>query len=84
VPQVEAWLTALSARWTAAGADEATARLLARLNLAVGRGLLLDLLATGDRDGVTQAYEHYLQVVEAHYPVTPAPAAEPGPAADTP
>jgi AcrR family transcriptional regulator len=77
---VEAWLTALAGQWAAAGADEATARIMARLGLAVARGLLLDLLATGDRDGVTQAYEHYLQVVEAHYPATAARLAEHPPA----
>jgi len=73
---VEAWLTALAGQRAAAGADEATARVQARLGLAVARGLLLDLLATGDRDGVTQAYEQYLQAVEARYPATPTGPAE--------
>jgi hypothetical protein len=45
-----------------AGVSEAIARADARLGLAVVRGLLLDLLATGDRDGVTQAYERFLQL----------------------
>jgi len=47
-----------------AGASEATARADTRLGLAVVRGLLLDLLATGDRDGVTEAYERFLQLYE--------------------
>jgi hypothetical protein len=47
-----------------AGASEATARVDARLGLAVVRGLLLDLLATGDRDGVTEAYERFLRLYE--------------------
>jgi AcrR family transcriptional regulator len=49
------WLdanVALSARW---GVPSDVARTHARLELAVTRGLLLDLLATGDRDGVEAA-----------------------------
>jgi AcrR family transcriptional regulator len=46
-----------------AGADERTARSDARLGVAVVRGLLLDLLATGDRAGVDEAYERFLQHV---------------------
>ncbi len=62
---VEPWITALADVLVKAGADSATARAEARLSMAVTRGLLLDLLATGDRDGVTQAYERYLQHGEA-------------------
>ena len=58
---VESWITALAAEWVRAGGDETSARAQARLTLAVTRGLLLDLLATGDRDGVTQAYERFLR-----------------------
>ncbi len=39
---------------------DATARAFARLGIAVTRGLLLDLLATGDRDGVDAAMEHWI------------------------
>ena len=67
---VEAWITALTDALVNAGADETTARTEARLGLAVARGLLLDLLATGDRDGVNEAYERYLQRTETHYPST--------------
>jgi hypothetical protein len=38
--------------------------------VAVVRGLLLDLVATGDRAGVTEAYERFLQHVSV--PATPA------------
>jgi AcrR family transcriptional regulator len=57
---VEPWITASAGLMVRAGADPAWARAEARLGLAVARGLLLDLLATGDRAGVTRAYEHYL------------------------
>lgn len=59
------WLAPLAAVETAGGADPATARARARLGLAVVRGLLLDLLATGDRDGVDAAMEQFLAV---YYP----------------
>jgi AcrR family transcriptional regulator len=36
----------------------------ARLGLAVFRGLLLDLVATGDRDGVDAAFEEFRALVE--------------------
>ncbi|MEU9441093.1 hypothetical protein AB0D42_09245 [Streptomyces sp. NPDC048304] len=49
-------------RRTAAGADPATARSRARLGLATVRGVLLDLLATGDRAGVDAAREEFLRL----------------------
>ncbi len=67
---VESWVAPIAAALVRAGADEAAARADARLGVAVVRGLLLDLLATGDRDGVSQAYRRFL----AH-------AGRPGPAA---
>ncbi len=42
---------------TGAGIPPAVARVHARLGLAVTRGLLLDLLATGDRAGTDAALE---------------------------
>jgi AcrR family transcriptional regulator len=63
---VEPWITYIAARLAEAGADEATARADARLAVAITRGLLLDLLATGDREGVTEAFERYLQYAEAY------------------
>ncbi|MEU6772240.1 TetR/AcrR family transcriptional regulator [Streptomyces sp. NPDC046759] len=56
------WLEPLVAAETAAGADPAAARNRARLGLATVRGLLLDLLATGDRAGVDAAMEEFLRL----------------------
>ena len=42
------------------GVPHDDARALARLGLAVTRGLLLDLLATEDRAGVDEAMEHWI------------------------
>jgi hypothetical protein len=36
--------------------------------MAVVRGLLLDLLATGDRDGVTQAFDRFVRLYETANP----------------
>jgi AcrR family transcriptional regulator len=58
---VHRWIDGLAGELVKRGADQATARIQARVHLAVARGLLLDLLATGDREEVNQAYEHYLQ-----------------------
>jgi AcrR family transcriptional regulator len=58
---VESWVAPIADTLVKAGADEQTARADARLGVAVVRGLLLDLLATGDRAGVTAAYERFLQ-----------------------
>jgi AcrR family transcriptional regulator len=58
---IEPWVTAITpAVAREAGLDDKTARAEARLAVAVTRGLLLDLLATGDRDAVTEAFERYL------------------------
>jgi AcrR family transcriptional regulator len=62
---VEGWLAPVAAAMVEAGASEATARTDARLGMAVVRGLLLDLLATGDREGVTEAYERFVRLYEA-------------------
>jgi AcrR family transcriptional regulator len=59
---VEGWIAPVAAAMVEAGASEATARVDARLGLAVVRGLLLDLLATGDRDGVTEAHDRFLRL----------------------
>ena len=61
---VEGWIAPLAAALVKAGSSEATARADARLGLAVVRGLLLDLLATHDREGVTEAYERFLRLYE--------------------
>lgn len=59
---VNDWLEPLVAAEVAAGADPAAARNRARLGLATVRGLLLDLLATGDRAGVNAAMEDFLRL----------------------
>src|SRR5215510_8274191 len=62
---VESWVAPVAAALVEAGADEQTARADARLAVAVVRGLLLDLLATGDRAGVTEAHERFLGYASA-------------------
>lgn len=57
---VEPWLATGEALADALGVDRATSRAVTRVDLAVIRGLLLDLLATGDRAGVDGAFAHYL------------------------
>jgi AcrR family transcriptional regulator len=66
---VESWVAPVAEALAKTGADERTARADARLGVAVVRGLLLDLLATGDRAGTTEAYERFL----ARAPATAAP-----------
>jgi AcrR family transcriptional regulator len=57
---VEPWLAGAQ---HAAGATGSTLdRSELRLGLAVTRGLLIDLLATGDVEGVTQAHERFLEL----------------------
>jgi hypothetical protein len=60
---VESWVAPIAAAAMEAGADERYARADARLSVAVVRGLILDLLATGDRKGVTAAFDRYLRQV---------------------
>ena len=69
---IEPWVSALTPAFASeARLDEVTARAEARLAVAVTRGLLLDLLATGDRAAVTEAFERYLHHTD--------PAGQPGP-----
>jgi AcrR family transcriptional regulator len=56
---VTTWLDALASMWRARGVPARRARLQARLDLAVARGLLHDLLLTGDRRGVDAAMRQY-------------------------
>jgi AcrR family transcriptional regulator len=53
------WIEPVAAMLGADGLDDATARARARLGVAVSRGLLLDLLATGDRAGVDAAMDEF-------------------------
>lgn len=57
---VEPWLESFEAAARATGLPTEDARLDARVGMALTRGLLLDLLATGDRAGVDAAVEHFL------------------------
>ncbi len=61
---VEGWIAPVRAVLVDAGIDEDNAEGLARLGLAVTRGLLLDLLATGDIAGTTRAFELFTQLLE--------------------
>ncbi|MGD6756013.1 TetR/AcrR family transcriptional regulator [Streptomyces sp. BH105] len=56
------WLEPLVAAEVGAGTDPAVAHNRARVGLATVRGLLLDLLATGDREGVDAALEEFLRL----------------------
>jgi hypothetical protein len=56
---VDDWTGPLADLLVAAGTPPATAATDARLALAVARGLLLDLLATGDRAATTAAMERF-------------------------
>jgi AcrR family transcriptional regulator len=60
---VDLWVEPLARIAVAQGRPEAEARAEARLGVAVTRGLLLDLLATGDRAAVDAAMERYIEAV---------------------
>jgi len=60
---VESWATPYIDAMVETGADEETARADARLGVAVVRGLLLDLLATGDREAVDSAFDRYIDAM---------------------
>jgi AcrR family transcriptional regulator len=57
---VDSWVDPLTEIAVARGQPEAEARAEARLGVAVVRGLLLDLLATGDRAGVDAAMARFI------------------------
>jgi AcrR family transcriptional regulator len=57
---IDAWVGPIAEDAIRRGVDPADARAQARLAIAVTRGLLLDLLATGDLDAVNEAYEQFL------------------------
>jgi AcrR family transcriptional regulator len=57
---VDSWLEPATAIAEQMGLPHAQAEAFARLGIAVSRGLLLDLLATGDREGVDAAMEHWI------------------------
>jgi AcrR family transcriptional regulator len=57
---VDAWLTPVAELNVKLGMEPGQARAAARLGLAVTRGMLLDLLATGDREGCDAAIRLFL------------------------
>jgi AcrR family transcriptional regulator len=61
---IEPWVAMLADNMASAGLSQEQARAQARLGLAVTRGLLLDMLGSGDRTQVTEAFECYLALVE--------------------
>jgi AcrR family transcriptional regulator len=61
---VDSWVEPVAAMAVQAGLAPEVAVPFARLGVAVTRGLLLDLLATGDRDAVDAAMEHWIALNE--------------------
>ncbi len=61
---LEGWISPMVAALTKSGMERDEAQVVARLGLAVTRGLLLDLLASGDSSGVTRAYELFASLLE--------------------
>ncbi len=68
---LEPWIAPLAESYRRRGASPEAARASARLGIAVTRGLLLDLLATGDRAGVDRAMELFITAFEAVASGTP-------------
>ena len=63
---VEDWVGPVAAMLEAEGISPDTARTVARLYVAVGRGLLLDVLATGDGHEVDMAMQYFSEMLLAH------------------
>lgn len=67
---IQSWLLAGARGFAAPGADADT---VARLGVAVTRGLLMDLLATGDRQEVDKAFDLFLTWYQQATTRTPEP-----------
>jgi AcrR family transcriptional regulator len=67
---VDDWVDSFAARLVDAGVAAGAARTQARLGLAVTRGLLLDLLATGDVDAVDEAMDLFVSLSSPPRPST--------------
>jgi hypothetical protein len=80
---VEPWLDAVEDAARVVGLPAGPTRLDARIGMALVRGLLLDLLATGDREGVDAAVEHFIARWLPPSRVAPSPVA-PSPVAPSP
>jgi AcrR family transcriptional regulator len=63
---VEDWVAPVAAMLQTHGASPETARAVARLYVAVGRGLLLDVLATGEYHEVDAAMRYFSDMLLAH------------------
>lgn len=63
---VENWVGPVATMLAEAGISPDTARTVARLYVAVGRGLLLDVLATGDDSEVDTAMRFFSEMLLAH------------------
>lgn len=63
---IEPWLEILTAALIRDGVEARRARTQARLGLAAVRGLILDLLITGDRSGVDDSYRLLIDVTSRH------------------
>ena len=75
---VENWVGPVAAMLeAAAGVSPETARVIARLYVAVGRGLLLDVLATGEDREVDAAMRYFQEMLAARL-MGPAPVADAG------
>ena len=61
---IGAWIDPVSDMFKRMGMTPAQARVHARLNVATMRGLMLDLLTTGDLDAVHAAFEQYVSQYE--------------------
>jgi AcrR family transcriptional regulator len=61
---VSDWLEPMVALEQERGTATASTKAEVRLGVAVMRGLLLDLLATGDRRGVNKAFERFITAME--------------------
>ncbi len=66
---LEGWIAPMTDSLVSTGVERDEARALSRLGVAMTRGLLLDLLATGDSAGVTRAHELFASLLEAGNPV---------------
>ncbi len=73
---VDDWMAPVAGMLEAAGAGPADARAAARLSVAVTRGLLLDVLATGDTDGTDAAMRYFTGMLLSRL-AAPASGAEP-------
>ena len=65
---IEPWIDGASAAEIARGVPRRIARARARLGLALVRGLILDVLTTGDRASATAALEEFIALVPTTTP----------------